>query len=268
MHKPRNYDTKGRILMKTFVVKLQTAKLAVFSAGLFVLLITAFTVGRHSSADTKLYPIYGVNTDKPYIALTFDCAWEDSDLDEISDILTQNNVPATFFVTGEFANNYKERLKRLYNNGHEIGNHSYSHPHVASISKSALINDTLKCSEAIKQAVGEYPKLYRVPYGEYNNETLKTLEELSLPVIQWDCDSCDWKPGITVKDIENRISKNLQNGSILLFHVDSKPKQTANALKKIIPKIKIGGYEFKTVSEIIYQKPYSVDNTGRISKSN
>ncbi len=254
--------------MKTFVIKLQTAKIAVFSAGLAILLATAFTVGVKTNAQDKIYPIYGVNTEKPYVALTFDCAWEDSDLDEISEILTQNGIPATFFVTGKFAENYPDKIKALHESGHEIGNHSNTHPHVASLSKSELIKDTNESGEAIKKAIGEYPKLYRAPYGEYDNEMLKTLQELLLSVIQWDCDSCDWKPEATVESICQRVFKNLQNGSIMLFHVDSKSKMTASALKEIIPQIKNSGYEFKLVSEIIFDKPYTTDNTGRITKIN
>lgn len=253
--------------MKALVIKLPVKKIAAFTAGSLLIFAAVFSLRFSGFAMTKLLPIYGVNTDKPYIALTFDCAWEDSDLAKISKILSENNIPATFFVTGEFAQNYPEQIKALFKSGHEIGNHSNHHPHVASLSAQELKKDALDCSEAIKNAIGEYPKLYRAPYGEYNNNMLSVLSGLSMPVIQWDCDSCDWKPGATISSIERNLSKNLQNGSILLFHVDAKPKCTAGALEAIIPKLKSSGYEFKRVSDIIYDKPYKTDNCGRITKT-
>ena len=253
--------------MKTFVIKLKLTRALVLAAGAAVLSATVLAVSLKTAAAEKLYPIYGVNTQKPFVSLTFDCAWEDTDLDEICAVLKQNSVTATFFVTGEFAKSYPDKLKKLKSSGHELGNHSNSHPHIKTLSKEALIEDTRGCSEAIKSATGEYPSLYRAPYGEYDNKTLKALSELSLDVIQWDCDSIDWKPDATVESIEENVSRRLQNGSILLFHVDAKSKITAEALKSILPKIKQSGYEFKRVSEIIPEKPYTFDSSGRITKT-
>lgn len=253
--------------MKAFVIKIPAKKLISFAGATLIFLLVTITVCNKTIAQTnKLLPIYAVNTEEPFISLTFDCAWEDTDLDEISGILDENNVRATFFVTGEFANHYSEKLKVLAQKGHEVGNHSNHHPHVASISTEKLKQDTIDCNEAIKKAIGGYPKLYRAPYGEFDNEVVLTINELNMPFIQWDCDSRDWQEGATVASINNYININIQNGSILLFHVDAKPKMTAKALKAIIPELKSKGYEFKLVSDMIYNPPYKLDAKGRMSK--
>lgn len=143
------------------------------------------------STSTRKLPIYAVKTDKKQLALTFDCAWENSDTTELLEILSQNKIKATFFATGDFCERYPEDIKLLADNGHSIQNHSNKHPHVENIEENKLIEDTVACDEIIEKLTSKKPSLYRAPYGEYSNKMLTVFEDTLLhKVIQWDVDIC------------------------------------------------------------------------------
>lgn len=217
-----------------------------------------------TEATEKKLPIYAVNTDKPEIALTFDCAWENSDTDILIDLLDEYGVKATFFTTGDWCERYPDDVKKLFAKGHAIENHSYNHPHVASIEREKLIEDTKKCDEIIESLTGVKPTLYRAPYGEYSNRMLSVFEnDLKHFVIQWDCDSVDWK-GREADEMAASIIKRAKNGSILLFHNDT--PNTPDALKIIIPELSRQGYKFVLVNELIYRDNFALDHEGRQTK--
>lgn len=151
-----------------------------------------------ASAKVKKLPIYAVNTTEKKIAITLDCAWENSDTQILLDIFDRNEIKATFFATGDFCERYNEDIKLIFSKGHAIENHSYNHPHVASISSEKLIADTKKCDAIIEELTGKSPSLYRAPYGEYSDKMLLTFEEgLQHKVIQWDVDVVTLKSNYT-----------------------------------------------------------------------
>lgn len=253
--------------MKVFILtKKQFVLLALAAAAAILGLIA--TVRYYSDIETTLLhmsgrrlPIYAVETQEKSVALTFDCAWENSDTDILMSLLSEYNVPATFFTTGDWCERYPEDVKRIFNAGHAIENHSNKHPHVAKIEADRLKSDTLECEEIIQELTGEKSRLYRAPYGEYSDSMLKVLEDdLGYKVIQWDVDSRDWQ-GRSAQDMAETIIKNVKNGSILLFHNDT--DNTPQALEIIIPALINQGYSFKKVSDIIYWEDYTLDHTGR-----
>lgn len=212
----------------------------------------------------KKLPIYAVNTDEKKLALTFDCAWENSDTQILMDLLDKNKIKATFFTTGDWCERYPEDVKKIYSNGHAIENHSYNHPHVATIETKKLYDDTKKCNDIIAQLTGKKPTLYRAPYGEYSNKMLECIEEeFKQNVIQWDVDSRDWQ-GREASDMVETVVSKVKNGSIILFHNDT--KNTPQALEQIIPELKGKGYEFVLVSDLIYKDNFTLDHEGRQSK--
>ena len=235
---------------------------------MFILvLITGIAIGVFaimSSIDTgaeglKL-PIYSVGRADNKISITFDCAWANSNTDELISILAKENVKATFFVTGEFCDKYPDDVKKLYNAGHEIQNHSDKHPHVKGMNLNELIEDTKSCSKKIEMLTGEKPTLYRSPYGEYDDKLITTIEGIGMYCIQWNMDSIDWnKP--SPETIIERTTKNVSSGSILLFHNDL--ENTTKALPEVIKKLKEQGFEPCKVSELIYKENYTVDGTGK-----
>lgn len=179
------------------VLGLRTVLLGLTAAIVAVITVAAgiSTIAASGTVNAKRkLPIYGVNTDEKVIALTFDCAWENSDTDRLMDILSRSGVKATFFATGDFCKRYPEDIKRIFNEGHDIQNHSYAHPHVENIAAEKLIADTNKCDSIIEDLTGVRPTLYRAPYGEYSDGMLTVFEaQLGHKVIQWDCERHDIK---------------------------------------------------------------------------
>ncbi|MCL2633034.1 MAG: polysaccharide deacetylase family protein [Oscillospiraceae bacterium] len=222
--------------------------------------ITAILTAINSGAEERKVPIYSVERQDNKIALTFDCAWGNSNTDELLAVLAKENIRATFFVTGEFCDKYPEDVLKIFKAGHEIQNHSDRHPHIDGININDLILDTKECSRKIRMITGTAPTLYRAPYGEYDNTALFTIEGMGYKYVQWDVDSIDWQDP-DAKTIVNRVVKGTKSGSILLFHNDL--ANTTEALPEVISKLKEKGFEFVPVSELIYHNNYRIDNAGR-----
>lgn len=215
------------------------------------------------SAPKREIPIYSVATDEKKVALTFNAAWSDSDIDEIISVLKKFKVKATFFIVGEFADKYPEAVRKLSNAGHEIANHSDKHANMTKMKYEDIKADIAASNEKLKKLTGKTPDLFRAPYGDYNNDVVKAAKSLSMFAIQWDVDSLDYKD-LSAEDIKKRVVPKVQNGSIVLFHTDT--LSTAKALPSIIKELQEKGYELVTVGELIYKENYSIDHTGKQSK--
>jgi polysaccharide deacetylase family sporulation protein PdaB len=194
---------------------------------------------------------YSVNTDGKYVALTFDDGPHKYRTDEILDILEENDIKATFFTVGIMAKEYPEIIRRIVSEGHEIGNHTYSHSKMKRLSPEKLeweIDET----EKILYEICEYrPKLFRPPEGWCSDIVASIAAELDYDIILWNIDTLDWAHNSAV-NICDSINCEIKPGSIILFHdYVSGKSTTTEALKSIIPKLKVEGYEFVTVSELI-----------------
>lgn len=141
------------------------------------------------ASTTRKIPIYCIENDKPEISLTFDCAWGAEDMSQILDTLKENNVKATFFVLGEWADKFPEIIKRMADEGHDVANHSDTHPHIASLSYDEIKNEIKDANEKIENVAGRENNLFRAPYGEYNDNVISAAEELGFYTIQWDVDT-------------------------------------------------------------------------------
>ena len=216
-----------------------------------------------TASTTKLLPIYNVETDEKKIAFTMNCAWNDSDIDNILETLEKNQVKITFFIVGEWADKYPEAVKKIYEAGHEIGSHSNTHPHVNNISEEKNLEEIQLSVNKIEKITGEKTKLYRTPYGEYNDKVIKVAQEKGYYPIQWNLDTLDYKD-LTGEEMWNRIKDKLSNGSIILSHNGT--KNTASSLDMLIKNIKEKGYEIVKVSELIYTENYTIDNNGTQKK--
>lgn len=238
----------------------RAAAVAALAAATAAVAITAAVTSVGSKAAERLVPIYCVDRGDKKIALTFDVAWENSNTEELLNILEQNDAKATFFVTGDWCDRYPDDVKMFYDAGHEIENHSDQHPHVEGINVNDLINDTKECSRKIKMITGEEPKLYRAPYGEYDDSLITTLDGMGMKVVQWDVDSVDWKKQSADK-IKKKVLKGVKSGSILLFHNDL--ENTTEALPDILKSLRSQGYEFVRADQLIYSDNYTIDATGK-----
>ena len=226
-------------------------------------IISTVTISHISTTvnnSIRKLPIYCVETDKKKIAVTFDAAWSAEDTDELIEILKNHNAKATFFAVGDWVEKNPEAVKKLHKNGHEMGNHSDTHAAFSKISREEIKFEIVNCNEKIEKLTGVAPKVVRAPSGDYDNKSIEVAESLSMKMIQWDCDSLDWKL-LSVNEMYARVTGKVQNGSILLFH--NGVKNTPEALDKILTKLEKDGYEFVTVSELIYWDNYEIDYSGR-----
>ena len=197
-----------------------------------------------SSSTNKLLPIYSVQTEKKEIALTINCAWNDSDIDKIIEVLKSNNVKATFFMVGDWVEKYPEAVKKINQEVHEIGSHSDTHPHVNQLSSEENLEEIKTSSQKIEQITNKKVTLYRPPYGEYNNTVIKVANENSYIPIQWSLDTLDYT-GITGNEMWNKIKDKISNGDIILMHNGT--EHTADSLDMIIKNIKEKGFNLVTV---------------------
>ena len=229
--------------------------------GLGIMIIpNAVTVSNISSK--RDLPIYSVNTEDKEVALTFDTAWGNEDLQEILDTLAKHNVKATFFLTGSWVETYPDEVKAIVKAGHDVGNHSEQHRQMTRMDQQECAEGIMKVHDRVKNLTGIDMSLFRAPYGEYNNLLVGTARECGYHTIQWDVDSEDWKDYGVESIIKSVVdNKNLGNGSIILLHNDT--LYTAEALEAVITGLQEKGYELVPVSKLIYTGKYTVDGTGR-----
>lgn len=187
------------------------------------------------------------------IALTFDDGPCILYTGEILKILKENNATATFFVIGANAQQYPELVKQAFNEGHEIGNHTYSHPNLRGINKDKLNLEISKTNKIIQEITGRSPILFRPPGGYLSNLIVDCISENNCrPVLwSWRQDTEDWKkPPANI--IIEKIIKNIQDGDIILFHdFNTEGSTTPDALRMLLPKLRNLGYSFVTVSELV-----------------
>ena len=154
---------------------------------------------------------------------------------------------------------YPESVKQLYDAGMEIANHSDSHPHMSKLSDKEIMNEVTLCNEKIETITGETVKLFRCPYGEYDDNVISTINNMGIDVIQWNVDSLDWKD-LSAEDIYVRVTSNVVPGSIVLFH--NAALHTPEALADIIEYLLSEGYEIVPVSELLLTGEYEIDHAG------
>lgn len=205
-------------------------------------------------------PIYSVGTEEKNIAITFDVNWGHSNTKKILDILDKYNIKATFFLIGNWIDDYPEEAKEIYKRGHEIGNHSNSHPDMTKLSKESIIREISTADAKIMKITGASSKLFRFPSGSYNSMSVEVVNNNGYYCIQWDADSIDWKAHGSDKEYD-RVMKKTQPGSILLFHNDG--KYTAGTLPRIIEDLKAKGYKFVKVGDLIYKENYYINHEGK-----
>jgi polysaccharide deacetylase family sporulation protein PdaB len=202
------------------------------------------------SADSQL--ITKGSTTEKLVAFTFDDGDDGKNITAILQILSDNNIKATFFATGKAAENHPDLIKKIYQQGHIIGNHSYSHPDFTKIAAAKITEELAKCDDAIKSITGKSTKPYfRPPFGYYNSDVLKAVGAAGYTkTIHWTIDTIDWR-GDSAADITSRVVNNIKPGAIVLMHVGSGAKNTVAALPGIISNLKSKGYKFVTLNQLL-----------------
>ena len=249
--------------MRFLVVKSKTIKYAILVILSAILLSINFGNGAQASVffgyAPRKVPIYAVETDEKKVAISFDSAWGADKTLKILEILKEYNANATFFLVGFWVEEYPEIVKAIKEQGVEIGTHSNTHPDFVNLSESDMKLELSTSVNLIKNITGDDVKLFRAPYGSYNNTVISTAENMGLTTIQWDVDTLDWK-GLSGIDICNRVVNKVQNGSIILCHNNS--EHILDALPLVLDRLTNMGYQITSVGDLIIKDNYYVDNLG------
>ena len=163
----------------------------------------------------------GTKKNSGYVALTcnVDLGWEDEYVISILETLKNENVHITFNVTGKWAENKKDLLMKIKNEGHEIGNHGYKHLDYATLSYDDNYKQISTSKKIIEEALGEETKFFQAPSGSFGSDTVKAAESLNYICFKWDVDTIDWQDKDNPQRIIERIkNKDIVDGSIVLMH--------------------------------------------------
>lgn len=221
--------------------------------GLLLFSLLSFT--GQADAASSTYVTKG-NTTSKVVALTFDDGSDGTNINKILGTLKTNNVKATFFLTGSGINHHPSWIRNIANAGHQVGNHSYSHPDFTKISIAAMQSELARTETAYKNVTGKSTKpIFRAPFGASNATVLKGIGDAGYThTIQWNIDTIDWR-GLSSTEITNKVVNNIVPGSIVLMHTGAGASGTPGALPGMISKLKAKGYKFVTVSELLKLPP-------------
>jgi peptidoglycan/xylan/chitin deacetylase (PgdA/CDA1 family) len=213
----------------------------------FVFLVRALTLS--PSAEIKVYR--SVATDKKQIALTFDDGPHPTLTPRILEILAKYNITATFFMVGQNVLNYPEAARAVIEAGHEVGNHTFTHPHIADLNEKAIFDEIGKCEDALEELCEYRPHILRTPQGAMTPSLEKCLLEDDYILVLWSLDTRDWENKSTAHIVQTVLDR-VQPGDIILMHdYIGHNSKTPEALEKIIPILLSQGYEFVTVSALL-----------------
>jgi peptidoglycan-N-acetylglucosamine deacetylase len=228
-----------------------------FGAGLLSLFLGTLAAGAQESSPSpsptpssaKPATYAQARVDQPYIAMTFDDGPSAENTPRLLEMLKQRNIKATFFLIGQNVVSNPDLVRRILAEGHEIGNHSWTHPQLSKLSDDRVTAEITKTQDAIKDASGFTPALLRPPYGAITPRQREWIQNrFGLSIILWSVDPFDWKrPGASV--ITQRILSQTRPGAIILSH--DIHKQTVDAMPATLDALIAKGYKFATVSQLI-----------------
>ncbi|QUE86520.1 LysM peptidoglycan-binding domain-containing protein [Exiguobacterium alkaliphilum] len=228
-----------------------------------LLIMLAPLVAYPKSADAAASKfITSVNTTSKVVALTFDDGADGANTNKILDILAKNNVKATFFLTGSGANNHPQYIKNIAAKGHQLGNHSYTHPDFTKLTATQMKSELDRTEALVKSITGKTTKpIFRAPFGAVNSAVLSGVGAAGYGyTIQWNIDTIDWK-GLTASQINTKVQTNIKPGSIVLMHTGAGAPGTPLALPTMISQLKAKGYKFVTVSQLLAYQNTSTSKT-------
>lgn len=256
-------DKKISVIKACIFATSLAALLGIVSGRMDKTVFTSAGVGRNSTTTVngRELPIYCVDTSENVVAISFDAAWGNEDTDKILEILEKNDVKATFFMTGGWVEKYPEDVKKIYEAGHDLANHSENHKNMSQLSNGGCKEELMKVHNKVKELTGYEMNLFRPPYGDYDNKVVCNATECGYYTIQWSIDSLDWK-NYGVENIITRVCehKALKPGAIILCHNGA--EYTASALDSLLKGVKEKGYRFVPISELIYKDNFYMKADG------
>ena len=219
-----------------------------FACVLFSIIFLLRVLTLSPAAEVKVYR--SVTTEKKQIALTFDDGPHPSLTPKILAILTKYGVRATFFMVGQNVLNYPSAAKQVIDAGHEVGNHTFTHPHLAGLNEHAIMEEIGKCEDALEELSEYRPHLLRTPQGAMTANLEKCLSDDDYILVLWSLDTRDWDNNrqMSTEKAKQIILENVHNGEVMLLH----PTSSTNAaiLQDVIRTLKEQGYRFGTLDEL------------------
>ena len=188
-----------------------------------------------------------IDPNAPMVALTFDDGPYDRVTNRIVKVLAKNDSRATFFVVGNRVERYADAMKNAFNKGNQISTHTFDHGDLSKMKKKQIRRELARAFRVMKKINGEEPTMLRPPYGNVNDKMRRTIK---IPMIYWSVDTEDWASRNSKKILKK--CKSISDGDIVLMH-DLYPS-TAEAVEKLVPKLRKKGFQLVTVEELFYYK--------------
>ncbi|MDX8288409.1 polysaccharide deacetylase family protein [Metabacillus indicus] len=200
--------------------------------------------------DLPPAPIYRGHPEKPMVAFLINVAWGNEYLPDMLRVLKKHGVKASFFLEGRWAEQNPDLVAQLSDGGHDIGNHSYSHPDMARLTSDETKRQITRTNEIIKGQTGKQPVWFAPPSGSFRQETIAAAAEYNMKTVLWTVDTIDWqKPAPNV--LVERVMKKVHNGAMILMHPT---ESSSKSLETLITSIKQKGYSFGNVTMLMDEK--------------
>jgi peptidoglycan/xylan/chitin deacetylase (PgdA/CDA1 family) len=189
------------------------------------------------------------DTSRPVIALTFDAGGPSAPTARILDILAKHQTHSTFFITGEWANENPDLVRRIHSDGHEIGNHTMHHQHLQTLSDQGVCTELSQAEDVISSLTGATTRPYfRPPYGERDNRIRALAAQIGYRTVYWTIDTLDWQTTATPDSITKTVMAHIGNGVIILMHAGSQVE--SDTLDELMTKIEQMKYQMVTVTQV------------------
>lgn len=208
-------------------------------------------IGKYQGEIENTNSYYVGDKDKKQVFLTFDAGYDNGNMEKILEILDEKNIQGTFFITGDFLERFTDLVIMINEKGHLIGNHTWSHKNITSLTKDEIIKEIKKVEDKYREIMNEEIDLYfRPPAGVFNNYSLNVIKDIGYSTIFWSIAYKDWVNNGegTIEDSVSSVINNLHNGAIILLHTVS--DQNVKALPLIIDEIINQGYEIVSLNNL------------------
>ncbi len=237
-------------MVKVFFIPLRKGMISnLLIAGICIMLFISLGLRESISvfSNNPGKPIYQGNEERSFIALECNVVWGTEFVEPMLNILLEKDARITFFIGGEWASDNKELLQRMFDEGHELGNHGYRHKHHSKLDLAGNRKEIQETEDIIYSTTGFKTVLFAPPYGDYNETTVQAAKSMGYKTLMWSIDTIDWRRD-GVDKILQRVFKNPHNGALILMHPT---EDTIKALPRMIDGLRELGYEIATVSQTI-----------------
>ncbi|WP_449353936.1 polysaccharide deacetylase family protein [Virgibacillus natechei] len=200
--------------------------------------------------DLEVSPIYRGHPEKDMVSFLINVSWGTEHIPDILNILKDNNVKATFFLEGQWAQENAEFVEMIDEQGHTVGNHAYNHPNMSRLSQQENTRQISQTNEIIKAITGDTPKWFAPPSGDYTDQVVQAAYNQQMETILWTVDTIDWKnPSVSV--MINRVNSKIHPGATILMHPT---ESITEGLDPLIRDIKENGYRIGTLDKLLSEE--------------